>query len=162
MKQALHAITLLLAASGASAQTLQQGRPAPPAVVEQIKDAPPTRIGSQSVRALPPAAQSGKHANGAMAATAEGRTLVARESDNLVGVSNNELVIISPDLDAIAAKVASLQLPGAQTNTYPKLQLLVVKTARFEQLETVRSQIAAAFPDARFDLPVAYFSRKRR
>ena len=162
MKQALHAIALLLVASGASAQTLQQGRPAPPAVVEQIKDAPPTRIGSQSVRALPPpVVMAGRQANGAAPAQ-EGRTLVARESDNLVGVSNNELVIINPDLDAVAAKVASLQLPGAQIHSYPRLQLLVVKTARFEQLETVRNQVAAAFPHARFDLPVTYFPRKPR
>ena len=162
MKTSMFGMALLLASGIAMAQAIQPGRPAPPAVVEQIKDEPLIRIGSQSVRALPPAAQSGKHANGAQPATGEGRTLVVRASDNLVGVSANELVIVSPDLDAVAAKVASLQLPGAQTNTYQKLQLLVVKTARFEQLETVRSQVAATFPEARFDLPVIYFPQQAR
>ncbi|MGB7479034.1 MAG: hypothetical protein WA924_01785 [Burkholderiaceae bacterium] len=162
MKQALYAIALLLAAGSASAHPLQHGRPAPPAVLEQIKDAPATRIGSQSVRALPPSAvMAGKQANGAAPAQ-EGRTLVVRDGDNLVGVSANELVIVSPALDAIAAKIASLHLPGAQIHTAPKLQLLVVKTARFEQLEMIRGQVAAAFPEARFDLPVTYFPHKPR
>ncbi|MGB6054083.1 MAG: hypothetical protein WBG17_02480 [Burkholderiaceae bacterium] len=162
MKQALYAIALLLAAGSASAQPLQQGRPAPPAVIEQVKDAPPIRIGGQSVRPLPPAVLAGKHANGAAPTPTEGRTLVVREPDNLVGVSANELVIVSPALDAIAAKVASLHLPGAQIHAAPKLQLLVVKTARFEQLETIRAQVASAFPEARFDLPVTYFPHKPR
>ncbi len=140
-------MALLLACGIAEAQIIQQGRPAPPAVVEQIKDVPLTRIGSQSVRALPPATLAGKHANGASAAATEGRTLVARESDNLVGVSNNELVIIEANLDAVAAKVASLQLAGAQTHPYPRLQLLVVKTARFEQLETVSQPGRRRFPE---------------
>ena len=87
---------------------------------------------------------------------------MVREPDNLVGISANELVIVSPALDAIAAKVASLQLPGARTHAYPKLQLLIVKTARFEQLETVRGEVAAAFPAARFDLPVTYFPQQAR
>ena len=63
---------------------------------------------------------------------------------------------------AVAATVAGMHLPGATTHPYPKLQLLVVKTARFEQLETVRDQIAAAFPAAKFDLPVVYFPKKPR
>ena len=159
MKRAFCTIALLLAAGGALAQTLQQGQPAPATVVEQLKDVPPTRIGQQTVRAVPPAALSGQQAK---AAAENRRTLVVRDSDNLVGVSANELVIIGADLDAVAAKVAGLQLAGAQTHAYPKLKLLVVKTARFEQLETVRDQVAAAFPEAKFNLPVTYFPRKPR
>ncbi len=131
------------------------------AVVEQIKEVPATRIGSQTVRAVPPGG-AGRQAGERRAPAQEGRTLVVRDSDNLVGVSANELVIIGADLDAVAAKVASLQLAGAQTHAYPKLKLLVVKTARFEQLETVRDQVAAAFPEAKFNLPVTYFPRKPR
>ncbi|MGB7479036.1 MAG: hypothetical protein WA924_01795 [Burkholderiaceae bacterium] len=159
MKRALCAIALMLAAGGALAQTLQQGQPAPAAVVEQIKDVPPTRIGQQAVRAVPPAALSGQQAK----AVAENRrTLVVRDSDNLVGISSNELIVLGTDLDAIAASVAAMQLPGAQTRVYPKLKLAVVKTARFDQLETVRNRLAAAYPDARFDLPVTYFPRQKR
>jgi hypothetical protein len=161
MKQALCGIAIWLAASAALAQAIQQGQPAPAAVVEQIKEVPATRIGTQAVRAVPPAALAGRQANGAAMAQ-EGRTLVVRDSDNLVGISANELVIISADLDAVAAKVASLQLAGAQTHAYPHLKLLVVKTARFEQLETVRDRVATAFPEAKFNLPVTYFPRKPR
>lgn len=159
MKSTLCALALLLAAGGALAQTLQQGQPAPAAVVEQLKDVAPTRIGQQAVRAVPPAALNGAQVKSA----AERRqTLVVRDSDNLVGISANELIVTSTDLDTVAAKIASLQLAGAQTRAYPKLKLLVVKTARFEQLETVRDQLAAAFPKAKFSLPVTYFPRKAR
>ena len=164
MKYALLAAALGLAACATGpAHALQQGQPAPAAVVEQLKDTPITHIGTQSVRAVPaapPAASGDKRAQAAVAP--QGSTLVVRESDNLVGISSHELVIVTPELDAVAAKVASLQLPGASTKSYPQLQLLIVKTARFEQLQTVRDQVAAAFPQAQFDLPVTYFPRKPR
>ncbi len=158
MKRSLLAFAAALACGCVFAQSAVQGQPAPATVLDQIKHAPLTRIGSQSVRAIPAASIAGKQAGAGDA----GQTLVVRESDKLVGISANELVIISPALDAIAAKVASLQLPGTRTHSYPKLQLLIVKTARFEQLETVRDQVAAAFPEARFDLPITYFAQKAR
>ena len=88
--------------------------------------------------------------------------MVVREGDNLVGISAHELVVVGSDLAGMSATIASLQLAGATLSSYPHLGLLVVKTARFEQLERVRSQVAAAFPSAQFDLPVVYFRRKLR
>ncbi len=159
MKRVVLILASTIACGCALAQTSPQGRPAPTAVLDQIKDVPLTHIGSQRVRALPPESPLRSLAKGGSAATT---TTVVRESDNLVGISNNELVIVSPELEAIAAKVATLGLTGAQTRSYPRLQLRIVSTARFEQLETVRSQVAAAFPAAKFDLPVTYFPLKPR
>lgn len=179
MKQTLCGMVVLLITGAAPAQAtvevqapqhVQQGHVVPAAVAEQLKQVPIIRIGSQKVRPLPPAARIGKrssntanstHDNSAAESeTATGHTLVARASDNLVGVSTNELVIIGSNLDAIAAKVATLHLTGIQIQAYPKLKLLVVKTAQFDQLETVHNSVAAAFPDAKFDLPVTYFPRR--
>ena len=162
MKYTLFALAAVLVGTSACAQTLQQGRPAPAAVVEQLKNAPLTTVGKQSVRAVPQqAAVRTRDAAADSAAT----TLVVRESDHLVGISAHELVIVgvaAADLPAISAKVASLQLAGASIKSYPHLGLLVVKTARFEHIDSVRSQVAAAFPNAQFDLPVTYFPRKLR
>ena len=153
----------LAACSTGPAYALQQGQRAPAAVVEQLQNTPLTQIGSQSVRVVPPTAALGATAKNAGATlAAHGKSLVVRERDHLVGISSHELVVITPELDAVAATVAGMHLPGATTHPYPKLQLLVVKTARFEQLETVRDQIAAAFPAAKFDLPVVYFPKKPR
>ena len=149
MKFTLLALATVLLGSSACAQTLQQGQPAPAAVVEQLKSVPVTTVGKQSVRAVPPAPEAGN-------------TVVVREGDNLVGISAHELVVVGSDLAGMSAKIASLQLAGATVNSYPHLGLLVVKTARFEQLERVRNQVAAAFPNAQFDLPVTYFRRKLR
>ena len=167
MKYAWIATTLCLAACATGpALALQQGQPAPAAVVEQIKDAPVVHIGSHSVRAVPAAvlgAQGDKRAQAAgMAQASPGKTLVVREGDHLVGISAHELVVITTDLEAVAATLARLQLPGASSKSYPQLQLLIIKTARFEQLQTVRDQLAAAFPQAKFDMPVTYFVRKPR
>lgn len=162
MKYALFAAALGLAAcSTGPAYALQQGQQAPAAVVEQLQNTPVTHIGQSKVRVVPPSATSTVKAKIATLES-QGKSLVVREHDKLVGVSAHELVIITPELDAVAAKVASMGLPGATTNPYPRLQLLVVKTARFEQLETVRDQVAAAFPDAKFDLPVVYYPKKPR
>ena len=66
MKYALLAAALGLAACATGpAHALQQGQPAPAAVVEQLKDTPITHIGTQSVRAVPaaqPAASGDKRA----------------------------------------------------------------------------------------------------
>lgn len=162
MKYALFAAAVGLAAcSTGPAYALQQGQRAPAAVVEQLQNTPVTHIGQSKVRVVPASATANVKAKIATLES-QGKSLVVREHDNLVGVSAHELVIITPELDAVAAKVASLGLPGATTNPYPKLKLLVVKTARFEQLETVRDQVAAAFPDAKFDLPVVYYPKKPR
>ena len=160
MKFTLLALATVLVGSSACAQTLQQGQPAPAAVVEQLKNAPLTTVGKQSVRAVPQGAVL--RTRGAATASADATTVVVRESDNLVGISAHELVIVGTDLAAMSAKVASLQLAGASIHSYPHLGLLVVKTARFEQIDSVRSQVAAAFPNAKFDLPVTYFPRKPR
>ncbi|MEO7031114.1 MAG: hypothetical protein ABI351_13045 [Herbaspirillum sp.] len=176
MKQTLCYLVLLLLTGVALAHTtstsqtqqlIQQGQVVPAAVAEQLKQVPITQIGSQKVRRVPIAALAGKRANNSTdsttteASTNAGGTLVARASDNLVGISTNELVIISSNLDAIVAKVATLQLAGAEIHAYPKLKLLVVKTAQFDQLETIHNSVAASFPDAKFDLPVTYFPRRR-
>ena len=164
MKYALFAAAVGLAAcSTGPAYALQQGQRAPAAVVEQLQDTPVTHIGQHKVRVVPATAALSPTTKMSPATLApQGKSLVVRERDNLVGVSAHELVIITPELDAVAAKVASMGLPGATTNPYPKLQLLIVRTARFEQLETVRDQVAAAFPDAKFDLPVVYYPKKPR
>ena len=161
MKFTLLALATVLLGSSACAQTLQQGQPAPAAVVEQLKSVPVTTVGKQSVRAVPPAPALRTRAANAPAPEA-GNTVVVREGDNLVGISAHELVVVGSDLAGMSAKIASLQLAGATVNSYPHLGLLVVKTARFEQLERVRNQVAAAFPNAQFDLPVTYFRRKLR
>jgi|GEM_PF-2234540 len=158
MKRTFCALALLLAAGGALAQTLQQGQPAPAALVEQMKNVAPTRIGEQAVRVVPPALLSGEPAK----AAARGRTLVLRASDNLVGISGNELIVLDDDLEGIATAVAALQLPGAQIHSYPTLHLVLVKTTRFEQLSIVRDRLTTQFPDAKFNLPVTYFPRQRR
>jgi len=158
MQRTFCALVLLLAAGGALAQTLQQGQPAPAALVEQMKTVAPTRIGEQAVRAVPPTLLSGEQAKVAR----QGRTLVLRASDNLVGISGNELIVLDDNLEGIAAAVTALRLAGAQIHSYPALHLVLVKTARFDQLTTVRDRLAAKFPDAKFDLPVSYFPRQRR
>lgn len=163
MKYALFAAALGLAACSTTgpAYALQQGQPAPAAVVEQLQNTPVTKIGKHSVRAVPPAAAVTANTKMSPAAlAAQGKTLVVRERDHLVGISSHELVVITPELDAVAAKVANLNLEGATTKLYPKLNLLIVKTAHFEQLQTVRDQVAKAFPDAKFDLPVTYYPKK--
>lgn len=180
MKQTFCGVVVLLITGTVMAHTLstnqtqqqiQQGQVAPAAVVEQLKLVPITQIGSQKVRRVPTEALTGKRTNHVAGRTADnmtnegktttGQTLVARASDNLVGVSSNELVIISSNLDAIAAKITTLQFAGAEIHAYPKLKLLVVKTTQFDQLETIHNSVAASFPDAKFDLPVTYFPRRR-
>ena len=161
MKCTLLALASVLIGSTACAQTLQQGQPAPAALLEQLKSVPVTTVGTQSVRAVPPAPALRTRAANAPAPEAAS-TVVVREGDNLVGISAHELVVVGSDLAGMSATIASLQLAGATLRSYPHLGLLVVKTARFEQLERVRSQVAAAFPSAQFDLPVVYFRRKLR
>ena len=161
MKCTLLALASVLIGSTVCAQTLQQGQPAPAALLEQLKSVPVTTVGTQSVRAVPPAPTLRTRAAKAPAPEAAS-TVVVREGDNLVGISAHELVVVGSDLAGISATIASLQLAGATLSSYPHLGLLVVKTARFEQLERVRSQVAAAFPSAQFDLPVVYFRRKLR
>ena len=50
-----------------------------------------------------------------------------------------------------------MSLAGVSIKPYPKLKLLIVQTERFEQLQSVRDRLAAAFPEAKFNLPVTYF-----
>lgn len=146
-------------AGGVWAQAPQMGKVAPAETVRQSAAAPLVRIGPQVVRPLP---SNGAAANGAdgKPALAAGQTLVMRESDHLVGVSNNDLMVVGSDLDGMAAAVEALGLPGVQISRYPKIRLLLVKTRRFEQLQAVHDRLASQYPDARFDLPIQYFRRK--
>ena len=58
MKCTLLALASVLIGSTVCAQTLQQGQPAPAALLEQLKSVPVTTLGSQSGRAEPPAPQA--------------------------------------------------------------------------------------------------------
>lgn len=164
MNMQLKTFTALLlgcAAGLALAQTVVQGKRAPSAVAQAAEDVPAVRVGKQVLRAVPqpalPADVLVRKSAGQPA-----RTWVMRESDHLVGVSSNDLMVVGPELDRMAASVRALGLPQMQVDVYPKINLLLVKTRRFEQLQQVHDRLAAEFAQARFEVPVSYFPRKAK
>ncbi len=151
-KVAIAAFALALAAS-AVADTIQPGQTAPASVVKQIQANEPVTIGSVSVRPIPPAV------HGLRSATPAGTTLVARTTDNLVGTSTNDLVVIYNDVEAVRTRVAAIS-GGITMKAYPEMGMVIVHAPRFEQLPPIKQQLAQAFPAAKFDLPVRYFDNK--
>lgn len=142
----------LMAATG-DPQALSPGQIAPPDVVQQIQNEAPVRIGSTSVRPLP------ERGLRALSAGASQSTLVARSTDNLIGVSANELVVIEKDTNAVQLKVAELT-KDAVVKAYADGAIVVVRVKRFSDLQPLQQGLAKAFPGARFDLPVEYFEIK--
>lgn len=141
--------------ANALADTVQPGTTAPASVVKQISANPAVTIGSVSVRPIP------RSVAGVLSTTPSDTTLVARATDNLVGTSTNDLVVIYSDVGAIT-RVATTLGKGISTRAYPDMGMTVVHVASFDQLQSVQQQIAQAFPTAKFDLPVRYFDNKPR
>ncbi|HEY3598361.1 MAG TPA: hypothetical protein VGL08_12725 [Paraburkholderia sp.] len=142
-----------LSTTSAAADTIQPGQTAPASVVKQIEASEPVTIGSVSVRPIPPAA------NGVRSATPAGTTLVARATDNLVGTSTNDLVVICSDVGVVQTRVAAIG-GGITMRVYPEMGMVIVHAPRFEQLLPIKQQLAQALPAAKFDLPVRYFDKK--
>lgn len=160
---ALIALAVVLGCTSdlALAQTAVQGKPAPANVVNAAQGTASVRIGAQALRAVPEQALP-KEALTRKAGAVSTQTFVMRESDNLVGVSLNDLMVVGPDLERMAASVKALGLPGIEINIYPDIGLLLVRTQKFEQLQLVHDRLAGEFAQARFDVPVNYFPRKRQ
>jgi hypothetical protein len=144
-----------ISAQGASTGAIETGKVAPSSVVEQIRASKPVTIGSVSVRPIP------AQANGTRSTEPSGTTLVARASDNLVGTSTNDLVVIYKDTSAVSARVAAMG-GGLRIKTYPDMGMVIVHAPRFDQLQPIQQQLQQALPDAKFDLPVRYFDLKVR
>jgi hypothetical protein len=147
--------SFLLVAAGctplmAATPALVPGRIAPADVVQQIQNDAPVRIGSASVRPVP------ENVSHTLSTDSTQRTLVVRSTDNLVGSSENELVVIEKDTAAVQRKVLELATDASVT-AYADHGLVIVQLKRFADLPTLRKQLAEAFPAARFDLPVRYF-----
>ncbi|MFM0337642.1 hypothetical protein [Paraburkholderia fungorum] len=138
-----------------NSQALKPGQIAPADIVEQVQNQNPVKIGSVSVRTLPPSstrAQSGG---------SEQSTLVLRSTDNLIGVSANELVVIYKEPKAVQLKVGEW-LKDATVKTYEDHGLVVIRLKRFADIQPLQLRLAELFPGARFDLPVTYFRNEAR
>lgn len=146
---------LMLAASvQASDNTaLTPGKSAPAAVVKQIEDSTPVRIGKHALRPVT-APQDARRLQSTLTPAASS-TPVVRDSDNLVGISHHELTVRGADPQQISALVASL-LPTATTAVYPDLGLAIIRTQRFSDLAPLAAQLAENLPNARFDLPIQW------
>lgn len=126
----------------------------PPATAAQSQTITPVAIGTTVVRPLPGNARSAAQAASATAVPVSGTTLVARASDNLVGVSTNDLVVIYPDTTAIMQAAASR---AVSSKGYPNMGLTVIHVASFDRLLPLQQALASQFPAAKFDLPIRYF-----
>jgi hypothetical protein len=153
-QQLILALTAMACVDVANGQDIKPGRPAPAEVVQSLKATAPVTIGSASVRPLvTPASDPGMRLpQGAIAAP--GTTFVVRVSDNLVGVSTNDLVVVYPDTGAVIQSVSG---KGFTTKAYPDLGLVVIHAANFDDIEPLQQGIAKTLPNAKFDLPVRYF-----
>ncbi|SAK70702.1 hypothetical protein AWB79_03840 [Caballeronia hypogeia] len=151
----LGAVSLLAAASCAGAQTLEIGTVAPASLVQQIEGTPPVTVGSTSVRVLPSSAVLKSEGASAGASTSRS-TLVVRPSDNLIGRSDNKLVVVYSDTAAVKAKSLSLA-PGATIETHPNVAMTIVRVSSFKDLPALQAKLHDAFPKATFDVPVTYF-----
>jgi len=147
----------LSVATVARAEVIKPGQPAPPAVVRQLQGTAPVAIGTAVVRPVASSTPTADASTGAAPLSpqaASDTTLVVRASDNLVGVSTNDLVVIYPDTAAVSQAVAG---KAAGTKAYPEMGMVVIHTTRFDQLHPLQQDLAKAFPTAKFDLPVRYF-----
>jgi hypothetical protein len=146
----------LAASACATAQTLTPGRPAPADTVQTLRSEPSVTIGTASVRPV----DTG-HAAGTASAKAQSlpvgneTTTVVRASDNLVGVSSNDLVVIYPDTVAVSRALSGKPV---SVKTWPSAGIVVVHVGSFDQLLPLKTALSATFPTAKFDLPVKYFN----
>jgi hypothetical protein len=156
----LLAALLCFATMGAHAEVLEPGRPAPAAVVQGLQAIAPVTVGAVAVRPVTsPVSAAGQGAvNGNLspqaAPASSGTTLVVRASDNLVGTSTNDLVVMYADTDAVLRAVVS---KAASVKAYADLGMVVVHVSSFDQIPKLQQDLAQAFPTAKFDLPVRYF-----
>jgi hypothetical protein len=138
--------------SALDTSALAPGRTAPVDIVRRIEPDAPVQIGAASVRPLPDAEGQPR----ALSPAAARSTLVVRSTDNLIGVSSNELVVIDKNPAAVQRKVAELAA-DATIKAYADNGIVVVRLNRFADLLPLKQRLAKAFPAARFDLPVRYF-----
>lgn len=151
------------AGTTAAAQPLLPGSTAPADVVRSLAGTQPANIGAASVRPVSPG-NNAPRASGNAGALASAKpqsmpaggetTLVVRASDNLVGLSTNDLVVIYPDTDAVIHAVAG---NAVSTRAYPAMEMVVVHAGSFDQLVPLKDTLSTKFPAAKFDLPVTYF-----
>jgi hypothetical protein len=146
-------------AMGAQAQSLEPGTTAPASVVQQLKGVQSVNIGMASVRPVSPGGGSSglqASANRATASVPTGNetTTVVRSTDNLVGVSSNDLVVMYGDTGAVTQAVAG---KGVTAKAFPAMGMVVVHVSSFDEIGPLQSALSAKFPTAKFDLPVKYF-----
>jgi hypothetical protein len=160
MKEWLSIVSVIVTAIAASAfcadalaDTVQPGMVAPPAIVKQMSASAPVQIGSVSVRPIPASAQGTRSTGSSQS------TLVARSTDNLVGTSTNDLVVIYSNVEQIKSRAMALG-GGISVKTYPDMGLTIVHAVSFDQLESAHQAIGQSYPSAKFDLPVRYFDIK--
>lgn len=144
------------AAIASSSGILTPGKKAPPETVRQLQDVQPVTIGSAVVRpvATPTDASTAYTPQAAAGPARRESTLVVRASDNLVGVSDNDLVVLHVDTAAVTQAATG---KASTIKPYPDLGLVVLHFSRFDELVEARKALAELLPAARFDLPVRYF-----
>jgi hypothetical protein len=142
---------MLLCASFAHAQdatALRQGVQAPAAQVQSLSRSAPLQIGNTSVFPVPNAAPLDEDG-----IVQPNSTLVVRSSDNVVGLSTNELVVMYPDTNAVGAAASGL---AQQVQAFPARGITVMRVSAFSDLLPLYQALLAKFPAATFDLPVMY------
>nr|WP_244109003.1 hypothetical protein [Burkholderia anthina] len=152
-----------MTATAGAAEPLVPGSTAPAELVQKLRHVQSVSIGVVSVRPVAdgthPAASAGNSgASASMRAqsmpTGSETTTVVRSSDNLVGVSTNDLVVIHPDTSAVSQ---SLRGQPVSVRAWPDMGIVVVHAGSFDQLAPLKAMLSTKFPTARFDLPVKYF-----
>ncbi|WP_322050810.1 hypothetical protein [Paraburkholderia bannensis] len=148
--------------SACAAQPLVPGTRAPADVVQNLKNAQSVTIGAASVRAVSSGSASQPASNVAATESATAQTApkggetttVVRESDNLVGVSSNDLVVIYPDTAAVSQALSGKPV---SVKVWANMGIVVVHASTFDQLMPLKTALSQKFPAAKFDLPVKYF-----
>ncbi|WP_118180893.1 hypothetical protein [Paraburkholderia phosphatilytica] len=79
--------------------------------------------------------------------------MVVRSSDNVVGISTNDLVVIHPDTAAVRQVAAGL---AKSVSAYPEMGVTVIHAGGLDQLASIKATLATTFPTVKFDLPVRY------
>ena len=141
---------MLLCATFVHAQnaTLKQGDQAPAALVQQLSRSAPLTIGSTSVWPVPNAVPLDEDGN-----VQPNSTLVVRSSDQWIGLSRNDLVVIYPDTAAVSAAAGGL---AQQIQAFPQMGMTVLHVSAFSGLLPLYQALSAKFPAARFDVPVRF------
>ncbi|NLP61787.1 hypothetical protein [Paraburkholderia sacchari] len=157
---------IAVTASAGAAESLVQGSTAPADVVQQLKGVKPVTVGAVSVRPVSQGSGSAQStgsaaASGNMKAQAQSMptggetTTVVRASDNLVGVSANDLVVVYRDTAAVSQALSGKPVT---VKAWPSMGLVIVHASTFDQLAPLQAALSEKFPTAKFDLPVKYFN----